>query len=457
MSTRALWSLAAAFVFLLPTVVEGQKVPPSERGPWEINGLAGGMFDDYEFDPIGGNTFLDPDGNALFGAGLNYHFSSGFFVGVEGRYIPLDMRPTANSVTDLDAWFYSGNLGYTLPLTTRLDIYGVGGVSGAHWRPEGYGSETDLGFNYGGGVRLYLTRSLALFGDYRMFQVPKAMEGVTERVAGVIADETFWGNSFSGGISIFLGRKDSDGDGVKDSDDACPRTPAGVEVDARGCPLDSDGDGVADYMDRCPNTPAGATVNNQGCPMDSDGDGVFDGLDRCPNTPAGATVNAEGCPLDSDGDGVYDGLDRCPGTPSGTEVDRNGCPLPEPEPVRAVPAVFTLSGSQGDVNFGFDSAELTPQGRAALLDIGNTLVQAENLSTISVEGHTDSVGAEAYNMELSRRRAQSVRDFLVANFPQLANTQFTVRGLGESNPIADNSTDEGRAQNRRVEIIVGGT
>lgn len=457
MSTRALWSLAVALVLLLPVAVEGQRVTPADRGPWEISGFLGGLYDDFEFDPIGGDLFLDPDRNILFGAGLNYHFPVGFFVGVEGRYVPLDLTLPSGGIADLNSYFYSGILGYTIPLHEKLDLYGVGGLSGAYWDATDYSSETDFGFSYGGGVKLYLTESLALTGDYRMFQVPTALEDVTLSVAGVTADETFWGNSFSGGISFYFGRKDSDGDGVKDSDDACPRTPAGVVVDARGCPVDSDGDGVADYLDQCPNTPAGATVNSDGCPLDSDGDGVFDGLDRCPNTPTGATVNAEGCPLDSDGDGVYDGLDRCPDTPSGTEVDQYGCPLPEPEPVRAVPAVFTLSGSQGGVNFEFDSAELTAQGRAALQDIGNTLVQAENLDQIAIEGHTDSVGAEEYNMALSRRRAESVRDFLVANFPQLATTQFAVRGIGEARPIADNSTDAGRAENRRVEIIVGGS
>ena len=73
-----------------------------------------------------------------------------------------------------------------------------------------------------------------------------------------------------------------------------------------------------------------------------------------------------------------------------------------------------------------------------------------------MEGHTDSTGADDYNMELSRRRAETVRDFLVQNFPRLANTQFSVRGFGETRPVASNDTADGRARNRRVEIRVGG-
>lgn len=454
MSTRAFWSLVVTLVLLLPLNAAAQRMPPADRGSWEISGFAGGLFDDFEFDPIGGDLFLDPDGNALFGAAVHYHLPVKLFVGIEGRYVPLDMRPTPTTVTDLDSYFFSGLVGYTIPLHERLDLYGVGGAAAAFWNPSGYDSETDFGFAYGGGVRLYITRSLALTGDYRMIQVPNAMQDVTQSVAGVTADETFWGNSFTGGISYFFGRKDADGDGVVDRYDACPDTPAGVEVDARGCPFDSDRDGVADYRDQCPNTPVGATVDLQGCPLDSDGDGVFDGLDRCPDTPAGATVDQNGCPMDSDGDGVLDGLDRCPNTPRGTEVDEYGCPLPEPEPV--VPVVFTLSGSQGEVTFGFDSAVLTAGGQSALREIGSTLVQAQNLDVVAIEGHTDSVGADAYNMELSRRRAEAVRDFLVANFAQLAGTRFTVQGFGETRPVASNDTEEGRAANRRVEIRVGG-
>jgi OOP family OmpA-OmpF porin len=446
--------MALSFVLLLPSALAAQRVKPADRGPWEITGFMGAMDDRPEFDPDGSDLFLDPDKNLLFGAGLNYHFSPGFFVGAEGRYVPFDLNPSSGTVVDLNSWFYSGLVGYSLPVADRSDLYVVGGVSGVYWDASDYNSETDIGFNYGGGIRLYLLDNLSLNGDFRMFQVPKAMQDVTQSVAGLTVDQTFWGYSFTGGLSLFLGRKDSDGDGVKDGDDACPGTPPRVEVDARGCPLDSDRDGVADFQDRCPNTPIGARVNAEGCPLDSDADGVFDGLDRCPNTPAGAQVDQNGCPTDSDGDGVFDGLDRCPNTPRGTEVDREGCPLPEPEP--EVETRFVLSGNQGEVNFGFDSAELTARGREALREIGNTLVQADDLALITIEGHTDSVGPEQYNLDLSRRRAEAVRDFLVVSFPQLADTQFNAIGVGEARPVASNDTEEGRAQNRRVEIIVGG-
>jgi len=450
MTNRALWSLVVALVLLQPMAVAGQKMTPADRGPFEVTAFMGGFDDNFEFDPDGSQYFLDPDRNLLFGAGLNYHFPMGFFVGASGRFVPLDMRPAAGGVVDLNAYFFSGNVGYTLPLHERLDVYVQGGLTGASWNPEIGDSEMDYGWTYGGGVRVYLKENLALTGDYRMTQVQTALEDVTLSVTGLTANETFWGYSFSGGISYFFGSKDSDGDGVKDGDDACPDTPADVEVDARGCPVDSDGDGVADYQDNCPDTPAGARVNSQGCPQDGDGDGVFDGLDRCPNTPSGAEVDENGCHIDSDGDGVPDGIDRCPNTPRGTEVDRNGCPVPEPEP-EPEPMTYTFQ----DVNFEFDSARLTEAGQGRLSEIGNTLASIDHVA-IAVEGHTDNIGAEAYNMTLSLRRAEAVRNFLVENFSQLTASQFTVKDFGETQPIADNDTAEGRQMNRRVEIKVGG-
>jgi outer membrane protein OmpA-like peptidoglycan-associated protein len=454
MLTRSLWAVVVALAFLLPpSFAEGQAVPAAERGPWEILGFAGGFDDRPEFDPDGHSWFIHPDKNIQFGAGLNYHLPwamgpFGIFVGLEGRYVPLDIRPQmgpqAGTLTDLDAFFGSGLIGLNLPLHNRFDLYGVAGPTVARWRPERGTGDWDPGLTYGGGAKLYVLDNLALFGDFRMFQIPKAMQDVSRSVTGLTADETFWGYSFSGGLSFFFGTKDSDRDGVPDKHDECPDTPRGVAVDARGCPLDSDGDGVPDYLDECPNTPAGAPVDERGCPLDSDGDGVPDYLDRCPNTPAGVQVDASGCPLDSDGDGVPDYLDRCPDTPRGVQVDRDGCPLPEPEPE-------VISYTFEDVYFDFDRATLTPEGQARLREIGAILITITD-ADVEVHGHTDSTGPEDYNMGLSQRRAESVQRFLLENFSQLRADQFTIRAFGETQPVATNDTRDGRALNRRVEI-----
>ncbi len=131
------------------------------------------------------------------------------------------------------------------------------------------------------------------------------------------------------GVPSVMTRRDRDRDGAPDDVDACPDTPHGAVVDARGCPIDSDLDGVYDGLDRCPGTPRGAVVDLWGCLLDTDGDGVPDGLDKCPNTPPQVPVDRVGCPLDTDGDGVPDGLDKCPNTRPNTVVDEHGCPIDE--------------------------------------------------------------------------------------------------------------------------------
>ena len=200
--------------------------------------------------------------------------------------------------------------------------------------------------------------------------------------------------------------------------------------------MDSDGDGVLDSKDKCPGTPAGVKVDASGCPLDSDGDGVLYYKDKCPGTPKGAPVDADGCALDSDGDGVADYMDKCPGTPAGAKVDKNGCM--EKIVLR-------------NVEFELDSAELTMAAKQTLGPIADVLKGRPDIKRMAVTGHTDSTGSEAYNKSLSQARAQSVADYFTAAG---VSAKISAWGMGESSPVADNKTDEGRAQNRRVELKV---
>ncbi len=240
---------------------------------------------------------------------------------------------------------------------------------------------------------------------------------------------------FGAGTPAFV---DSDGDGVEDGMDRCPNTPAGTRVDGYGCETDSDGDGVKDSKDKCPNTPRGVAVNADGCPMDSDGDGVADDMDKCPNTVAGAKVDADGCELDGDKDGVVDRLDECPNSAPGVQVDIKGCEIKER---------IRLPG----VNFESNSDRLLPSASGVLNDAAATLNKNPTIKVV-VAGHTDSDGAAAYNESLSARRATTVRDYLASK--GVAMDRMTTRGYGESEPIADNGTREGKAQNRRVTLRI---
>jgi OOP family OmpA-OmpF porin len=235
--------------------------------------------------------------------------------------------------------------------------------------------------------------------------------------------------------SVVCAMQDTDADGVRNSRDACPGTERG-SVDAHGCVIDSDGDGVADGLDECPGTPAGEAVDARGCEQDSDGDGVADRLDQCPGTPAGAAVDAKGCELDADGDGVVDRLDECPNTAAGTAVDNSGC---------ALPTTYELEG----VNFEHDSATLTGDSTATL-DAAVEIMTRHSDLVVEIAGHTDSRGSDDYNQGLSERRAEAVRDYLVSHGVDAGNT--SVKGYGESSPVADNDTEDGRAANRRVEL-----
>jgi outer membrane protein OmpA-like peptidoglycan-associated protein len=231
---------------------------------------------------------------------------------------------------------------------------------------------------------------------------------------------------------------DGDGDGVVDGLDKCPTTPAGRKVNAQGCELDGDGDGVVDALDKCPTTPAGRKVNAQGCELDGDGDGVVDALDKCPTTPAGRKVNAEGCELDGDGDGVVDALDKCPTTPAGFKVDATGC---------ATAQVINLKG----VNFDNDQASLRADA-LAILDHAVVVLKEDVKARVEVAGHTDNRSTMAHNQDLSQRRAKSVMDYFVAQ--GIDASRLSAKGYGQTQPVASNDTDEGRAQNRRVELRV---
>ena len=148
---------------------------------------------------------------------------------------------------------------------------------------------------------------------------------------------------------------------------------------------------------------------------------------------AAAPVVAAVAPVDSDGDGVVDSTDRCPNTPTGDRVGPNGCSCD-----------VTIR-----THFATDSADLTADDKAQLDGVATRLQELEFVEGVA-NGHTDNVGDEAYNQTLSERRAQAVVDYLAAK--GVAPGRIKAVGYGASKPLADNSTEEGRAQNRRVTI-----
>ena len=154
--------------------------------------------------------------------------------------------------------------------------------------------------------------------------------------------------------------------------------------------------------------------------------------------PAPAPVAAPATPPDSDHDGVPDNIDQCPNTPAGVQVDAVGCPIK---------GSITLEG----VNFEYNSAALTMASHAPLDAVADGLKKHQRVK-VEIQGHSDSTGSVPYNMKLSQRRADSVRDYLVQ---QGVNAdQLQTKGYGPTQPIATNKTAEGRAKNRRVVMYV---
>ena len=247
---------------------------------------------------------------------------------------------------------------------------------------------------------------------------------------------------------------DRDHDGVLDKDDLCPDVPKGAHPDPKrlGCPIgDRDKDGVLDDVDLCPDTPMGdhPDPTKLGCPAhDSDGDGVYDYEDRCPNLAAGLNPDPDparkGCPApDRDGDRIPDAVDACP--------DQPGAPSPDPKK-NGCPGLVQIKGSQivilQQVFFATDKDKILPKSFPLLNAVAYTLNAYPSLKLVAVEGHTDNKGKAPHNMDLSQRRADSVKKYLVSQ--KVSADRLEAHGYGSTRPIADNKTNKGRAENRRV-------
>lgn len=257
-----------------------------------------------------------------------------------------------------------------------------------------------------------------------------------------------------------LGPPDYDHDGVVDADDHCPVAPAGPSADPSrpGCSLrDLDGDGVFDRDDRCPVVAAGAAPNPDlpGCPdPDNDGDGVTDHRDQCPSEPVGASPDRTraGCPeTDGDGDGLLGAGDRCPAEAETFNhfEDGDGCP-DRPPLVTLSEGVIRLLEM---INFAPGSDRIIGARSYDICDSLVAILAAHGeIPRVEVQGHTDDRGSEGYNLELSRRRAAAVRQYLVDH--GIDPRRVIARGYGASRPRVPNTAPAQRAQNRRVELNI---
>ena len=306
-------------------------------------------------------------------------------------------------------------------------------------------SKTANGFSFEGGFKILVSDKVGINVSANPYIIST---DYLDDIAAAFENDSYTSILVGISYSPFVD-SDSDGDGVLDSKDMCPDTPYGVEVDDFGCPIDSDKDGVPDYLDECPETPLGIIVDSKGCPLDSDKDGVPDSEDKCPNTPLGVVVDNFGCPLDTDNDGVPDYLDKCPDTPFNTPVDSQGCPIDRYGDVGVIQNKYLLVA---DDIFSTNSSKIKIEGSKYLDEVMAALKKSPDKKW-RIEGHMDSKGDTRYLRTLSLDRAKAVLEYFIY-FGDLRRENFKVLGLGDKMPVADNRTEEGRKQNRRIEILV---
>lgn len=386
-----------------------------------------------------GNTYSMKGPLISAGVGLNYKFSNGYILKETSRiqpYVGVDFN-------------YLGGV-------TKGLAYDANANDSRHTIDE---VELDLV----GGLKYAVTPRISAFVEYHEhFATAEEWDGAFIDFAN---DKL---RGFKVGLCIKLGRnKDSDGDGVIDDDDDCPDTPLGVEVDENGCPKDRDLDGIPDYQDDCPDIPGLPEFNGcpdtdgdgipdkeddcpelpglleyNGCP-DTDGDGVIDPKDLCPDTPMGVKVDEYGCPIDSDGDGMTDDIDQCPDEYG--PIEYNGCP----EPPDAGWPDFKQE-TPPEVYFEYDKSELTPEAEAELGKIVRNMFENPSFK-IRLSGFADPRGSAEYNLNLSKKRVESVKKYLMKR--GIPENRIYLKGVGELQEVGADENESQEEQYRRARKV----
>jgi OmpA-OmpF porin, OOP family len=254
---------------------------------------------------------------------------------------------------------------------------------------------------------------------------------------------------------------DNDGDQIDDDDDRCPSTPEdpdGVD-DEDGCPEgdahDRDGDKILDDADRCPDEPEDhdGWQDEDGCPdPDNDDDRILDIDDLCPDAPEDLDgwEDEDGCPdVDNDHDKILDGADRCPNKPEtyNNVDDQDGCP--DAGPVLDQGSTLVILEP---INFEFNRAVIKPDSYKILDAVVAALRGNDDIQLVEVAGHTDERGDDAYNLDLSIRRAAAVKDYLIDH--GIAAARLESQGYGETQPVDKRHDERAWRVNRRVDFMI---
>jgi OOP family OmpA-OmpF porin len=351
-----------------------------------------------ELSPFAGFNFFEKgqnlDNRPVYGGRLGYNFTNYFGVEATGEFIKTRVDDKSKAFTkegqftspidNVRITMYHLDLLYHFMPESNFNPFITAGYGAAHYTPRINNKNMSI-VDFGVGAKYWVAENVALRVDFR---------------DNMVFDEHIHNLEATAGLVFAFGGKSA-------------HEPAPV---AKPVP-----------------------------PVDSDSDGVPDTLDKCPGTPAGVSVGADGCPLDSDKDGVPDYLDKCPGTPAGVAVDKDGCPpvaakvvILESEPkveekilvAVAEPKVVILAFE--DIHFDFNESTLTPEAKKALKrDI--MLLKENPKAKIRVAGYTSASGTEEYNQKLSERRAKAVQEYLVSE-GVITRDRLSTIGYGESHP-----------------------
>jgi hypothetical protein len=414
-------------------------------------GVFGGLFfaaDDHDlYDPatrpVNPHTPAEPLYKAAPDVGLRLAYFPLRFLGIEGEFAAIPNR--VRDAPDPSAFVYNGRGHLILQLPYRVAPFVLGGYGALGVisdREKAFGNDVDGAGHFGGGLKIFINRMAAFRVEGRGIIGAKAQERTPKFTTHA---------ELLAGFSLVLGRVrplppdkdlDPDRDGFLDPDDKCPKL-AGIAPD--GCPaIDSDGDTFLDNVDKCPYE---AGVAPDGCPPpDKDKDGFLDPVDACPEVPG---IEPDGCPPppDTDGDGIIDKIDKCPLEPenyNGFE-DEDGCVdmLPEKvwKPGTPIEGIF----------FEFNKDKIQKKSQKTL-DAAAAIFQEYPSIRVEIGGHTDDVGSEEANLDLSKRRAEAVKNYLVGK--GVDPNRIETVGYGRSKPIDPGKSAKARAKNRRIEFTV---
>ena len=397
-----------------------------EKGMAEL-GIYGGVFfaaknhelfepdrdlPDQGFKPF---RLVNPD------IGLRAAYYPARFLGVEveGGVIPFGLDDGSGTAI---GYAVRGHLIAQLARwsVTPFILLGAGGLGVSSDRSL-VGKDIDPALHFGAGLKIFINRYTMLRLDVRdNVTYQRGLDNNFKELANV---------ELLLGLSVTLGREKRE---------VPPEEPAPEEPP----PSDRDGDGFLDEVDLCPDEPG---VEPDGCPVgDRDGDGILDPDDQCPDEPG--VPEYAGCPIpDTDGDGILDDTDACVEEPETVNdyEDEDGCPDEVPDEIKKFTGV--IEGIYFDTN----KDTIRPQSEKVLKRALKVLQDYPNIR-LSISGHTDSRGSRELNLDLSKRRADAVKTWLVEQ--GIDDARLETDGFGPDQPIDSNESKAGRAKNRRIEF-----